>query len=381
MNVLIIGSGSYVLGDMYGPGVILRSVVQWLMDEAPAGETAHSVTVTVNNSSTMSVKQDEIQQILADLAVPELLVRVSLVHTQVGNQILSEGGVSACFVSVPDRFHADYAARAIRAGVPLWIVKPLTGELKQAQHLLALSRENKAKVWVDYHKRFDVSNRLLKRQNEQQGMGRMLAYSVDYHQPRTLPLDVFDWVADVDVFTYIGCHYVDQLFFLFPEAELQYVSARPLKGAVFDKTGQYDGVLALLSFQTNSGALECPMNVGWFNPLGSPTKSLQTLKVQFEKGLVELDQTRRGVQSWTDDGVLETNPYFFCQTTDVSGRVRYEGYGYDSVRYFLDAVQDGGSWPDDTGLPTLNEAVKTEYVLSVVQQALKAGNQIVIKEN
>ena len=33
MKILIIGSGSFVFEDVYGPGVVLRSVVQWIAEE------------------------------------------------------------------------------------------------------------------------------------------------------------------------------------------------------------------------------------------------------------------------------------------------------------------------------------------------------------
>lgn len=379
MNILIIGSGSYVLGDQYGPGVVLRSVVQWLADEIPDTSAAHQVWLSFDNPGTKEKKQAEIMSILDDLGVPDTLVNVTLLSSLEARAILEKQDPDACFIAVPDQLHADYAIQAMQAGVPVWIVKPLTGNWPEAQKLAAITKDTGSKVWVDYHKRFDTSNRLLKHQVKQAELGRMLAYSVDYHQPRDLPIDVFSWTVDVDVFTYIGCHYVDQIFFLYPEAVLTSVDATPLRGTVFQETGQHDGVLANLAFQTSNGPLHCPMNIGWFNPLGSPAKSLQTLKAQFETGLVELDQTRRGVQVWSDKGVAEVNPYFFCETSDILGRRRFTGYGYDSVKHFLDLVQTGVDWPESNELPTLSEAVKTEYVLSVVQQSLKSSSKIVLK--
>ena len=324
MNILVIGSGSYVIGDIYGPGVILRSVIQWLLQNA--NDETNSISITYNSSSLLKKKQEDVDAILKELGALGSL-SIEFVVSEKADELLTGGQVDACFISVPDKFHAPYIRSACSANVPVWIVKPLTGNWDETVKLVEFQKETGARTWVDYHKRFDVSNRLLKKQVEDQELGRLLAYSVDYHQPRTLPMEIFDWTADVDVFTYIGCHYVDQLFFMFPEARLVSAVAEPLMGEVHRKTGQYDGVLATLNFETDQGPIVCPMNVGWFNPIGSPTKSLQTLKVQFERGLVELDQTRRGVHIWKDDGVAEINPYFFCATPDPMGKIKYDGYG------------------------------------------------------
>lgn len=375
MRILIVGSGSYVLSDLYGPGVILRSVVQWLMTEG--GEEKHEISISYNSPSLLEKKKAQVSKVLCELDA-QASITCDFVSSSEAEAQLQEKSPDACFISVPDKYHAHYIKAAMARDVPVWVVKPLTGNAADTKELVDLQKSSGARVWVDYHKRFDVSNRLLKKQVHDQELGRLLAYSVDYHQPRTLPMDVFDWTEDVDVFTYIGCHYVDQMFYLFPVAELVSAAAEPLKGEVFKKTGQFDGVLATLKFETDSGTILCPMNVGWFNPVASPTKSLQTLKVQFERGLVELDQTRRGVHVWNDNGVAEINPYFFCATPDALGQTRFSGYGYDSVRYFMGLVRSGGAWPASSDLPSLQEAAKTDFVVSAVQNALKSGEKIVI---
>ncbi|MBO6503822.1 MAG: Gfo/Idh/MocA family oxidoreductase [Kordiimonadaceae bacterium] len=374
MRILIVGSGSYVLGDLYGPGVILRSVVQWLLTETDTAE--HNISISYNSSGMLGKKQAAIDAVFSQMGAGSR-VTYDLVSSSEAEQIIKSKETDACFISVPDKHHAHYIKAGMEQNVPVWVVKPLTGDDTHSKELVAIQRRTGARVWVDYHKRFDVSNRLLKKQVEDQELGRLLAYSVDYHQPRTLPIDVFDWTADVGVFTYIGCHYVDQVFYLFPEAKLVSVSAEPLKGEVFAKTGQFDGVLATLAFETLGGTIVCPMNVGWFNPKGAPTKSLQTLKVQFERGLVELDQTRRGVHIWHDDGVSEINPYFFCAAPDAFGQTKFSGYGYDSVKYFLEIVHTRGAWPTQQNLPSLQEAAKTDFVVSAVQNALRSGEKIV----
>ncbi|MFC3051239.1 Gfo/Idh/MocA family protein [Kordiimonas pumila] len=375
MNILIIGSGSYVLSDPFGPGVVLRSVLQWTKDSRVAEQQAVTITLTYQSEKKLPEKQSEVEAIINYFNGINDKVKVKFEAASAVKNILAAGDVAACFIAVPDVHHAEYCKLAIEHGCPVWLVKPLTGNYGAAKDLSRICGELSGNVWVDYHKRFDPSNAYLKLKGQAGDYGRMLVYSVDYHQPYTLPTQVFDWTSDVDVFTYIGCHYVDQVFYLYPGARPVSASAYPVKGKVYEKTGQFDGVIATLRFDVEGNELLVPMNIGWFNPAGSPTKSLQVLKVQFEKGLVNLDQTRRGIEIWHEEGVSEINPYFFGEALDAMGNSYYTGYGYKSVQAFLDLVQSGQKWPSSGILPTLEEALKTEKVLFGVQEALKTGKE------
>lgn len=372
MKILIIGSGSFVFDDIYGPGVILRSVVQWCLDVQSEHKT--TITLSYNSSEKLPEKKAKAAEILNELSVLPQQVAIEFVATKDIGDVIVNGGITACFIAVPDQFHAQYTRLCIEKKCPVWIVKPLTGNLTEAEELQNLCVNQKARVWVDYHKRFDESNALLKEKLHSGVLGQALVYSVDYHQPYVLPTQVFDWSTDVDVFSYIGCHYVDQVFYLYPNAVLTSVYSRGVKGRVYSETGQFDCILANLTFQNGEHIIHVPMNVGWSNPKGSPTKSLQTLKIQCEHGLVNLDQTRRGTQIWHEEGVSEINPYFFSKSIDVFGRSRYDGYGYESVKTFLDLVRTEADWVDNRSLPTLDEAVKTERVLDAVKQSLMSSS-------
>lgn len=372
MNILIIGSGSYVLGDQYGPGVVLRSVLQWLKLDYSLDFGMPKVWLTYQDESSVQTKRQYIDDLCGTFLSDKRGVDIELLHISDLNRATSRNSVDACFVCTPDMYHGKFIERCVQKGWPVWVVKPLCGDLAAATALSDVITTSAPKVWVDYHKRFDSSNTYLKLIKNSKKHGDLLAYSVDYHQPRDLPLSTFSWAKDVDVFTYIGCHYVDQIFYLFPEAELSSVAALGIRGEVYEECGQFDGVLMQSKFETNSGVLSCHMNVGWFNPLGSAAKSLQTVKAQFRNGLVELDQTRRGLTVWHDDGVALVNPYFFGETLSLEGEVKYDGYGYDSIRHFLDLVLSGDEWPDNDIIPTLQQALKTERVLDAVKSATVA---------
>lgn len=378
-TIVIVGTGAYVTEDALGPGVVARSVAQW--GEAQGPEAAPRVVGVFRSEAGRRRLESTWAGIRAEQGGAPALECVAAGSEAMHAEIAR---ASALLVCVPDAAHAEYVSLGIERGVPTWVVKPLTGELEGAEALVDAATRRGAAVWVDYHKRFDPSNRALRSAIESGAHGRPLLYSVRYSQPRSLPLEQFAWAGETDVFTYIGCHYVDQLFYLMPTLEIESVSARGLPGPVHARLGgaAWDTVLARLDGRLDGHPMTAQFEVGWSNPTGSPTKSLQHVELGFERGRVFADQADRGVQIWDDRGVAVPNPYFFSRIHDpIAGRPRYQGYGYDSIRHFLDfahaPARIQGAWLANASLPWARASLRVERVLAAVRRALATGAQSV----
>ena len=63
--------------------------------------------------------------------------------------------VEAVSIATPTSTHVEVAARALERGVHTFIEKPLTETVKEAQHLLDLSRKKNAKIQVGHIERFN----------------------------------------------------------------------------------------------------------------------------------------------------------------------------------------------------------------------------------
>ncbi len=371
-TLVLVGTGAYALRDAYGPGVVLRSLAQWAAENG--GGAAFRIAIVHRSAAGRARAEAEakvVQREIPGAPAPALLAAAS---------DAAEAAIEAAhalFVCVPDSAHADYALRGIDAGVPTWIVKPLTGDGERSAALARRAEEKATPVWVDYHKRFDVSNRLLRSALDAGDHGAPLLLSVRYSQPRDLPLEGFAWTGETNVFSYIGCHYVDQLFYWMPGLEIEAVEARGVPGPVFARVGRsaWDTVLARFDCRWRGRPLTAQFEVGWSNPLASPTKSLQIVEVACERGRHFLDQTRRGTELWSDDGVTTPNPYFFSRLFDpTSGTARYQGYGWESVRTFLDftlrpPAERRAALANDA-LPWAREAARVDAVLDRVARAL-----------
>lgn len=372
-NIIIFGSGSYVLGDQFGPAPVLRGVLQWARHVSPKFDVkVHLVCRSTGNLAKVTKS--------AFSAADEVGARdhLSVVGLAEGIELLDQQPL-ALFICVPDTAHADYLERAIAAGIPAWIVKPLTGDIVQAKAVVAKAGIAGSPVWVDYHKRFDTSNIQLRRAIRDERYGKLLHYAVQYTQPRILPMDAFSWGKETDVFTYIGCHYVDQLDFLFPDIAIERVSAVGLQGEVYEKLGGncYDVVVAQLSCRTERGQpILATMQVGWCDPLGTPGKSHQRVELTFARGRIIADQKVRGMQIWDDTQTHEANPYFFNGGIDpIDEKLVYGGYGIESINRFLDwciaSPESQEKQRQAIALPWIERSLFTEQVLDMVRRSLE----------
>lgn len=173
----------------------------------------------------------------------------------------------------------------------------------------------------------------------------------------------------------MGCHYVDPLFYVAPDFQAEHVTARGIAGPVHTELGgrAWDTVVARIDGQFACHPMTAQFEIGWSNPLGSPTKSLQVVECTLERGRVFLDQSRRGTEVWEDQSFAVPNPYFFTRLHDpMRGEDAYQGY--DSSRHFLDFTlaprNQQATLLANHSLPWASEAARTDAVLDQVRAAL-----------
>ncbi len=369
--IIIIGYGSYVLNDKYGNGVVLRSILQWNSFHA---NNQFEIILFYRNEEKKKYIQDKLKEIKNSN-------KVILKNIKELDKIIKNENIFASFVSVPDINHFGYIEKFLSYNIATWVVKPLTDNLEQA--LLLKKMPNSNLLWIDYHKRFDQSNMLAKKIIDTNQYGKLLNYSVEYTQPYDLPLETFAWAKNTNVFSYIGCHYVDQLEFLYgKKIESFYISSLGTKGKVFRTLGAncYDTIVSNMDILLgNKDNIICNFHIGWNDPKGTPSKSHQRVELTFENARIILDQKERGIEIWDDDKLHYINPYFFIENYDTFyNDIIYSGYGYDSIKYFLEFCKTKSNI-DNNSLPFLKNVLFSEYVLNASKISLNNnGKQIFV---
>jgi len=376
-NVIIVGAGSYVLGDSFGNGVILPSLMY--LQKIGKIENIYIAVRSIRSKKFYS-EIESYKKLLNTDYNPEVLVFKTL--DEVEKIDLNK---SLAFIAIPDNFHFEVASFFVTKKVPIWIVKPLTGNFYRSQELCDLALRNNTKIWVDYHKRFDPSNLKIKEAIDSGAYGNLNFYSVQYSQPSILPLnDLKLWANDINVLQYIGCHYIDQIIFLYPDISIKRISCNGIEGTLIKNGGpKFDTIHCIIDFFTkDKKQIKFDLNVSWSDPKFAPSKSHQRVDLQFENGRIIADQKNRGMEIWSDSHYNQVNPNFFQFfknpfTEDYSP----SGYGFESIDNFIKILSNPTSKTIENSklFPWGFNCIKTDFALSLAQKSLNENGDWVYK--
>ncbi|MBI2438663.1 MAG: Gfo/Idh/MocA family oxidoreductase, partial [Lentisphaerae bacterium] len=123
----------------------------------------------------------------------------------------------AAVVAMPDQFHYAVVKEALHANQHVLCVKPLVLKHAQAVEIEQLALERGLFVGVEYHKRFDRRSLIARRHYGLGHFGEFVMGEAKLIEPYYYRHSNFqNWfLADqTDPFVYIGCHYVDLVFFI-----------------------------------------------------------------------------------------------------------------------------------------------------------------------
>jgi len=120
-------------------------------------------------------------------------------------------------VALPDPLHYRAVMDALQANQHVVCVKPLVLKYSQAEEIRELALERGLFVGVEYHKRFDRRSLIARRQYAAGHFGEFRIGEAKLIEPYLYRHSNFqNWftVDKTDPFTYIGCHYVDLVYFI-----------------------------------------------------------------------------------------------------------------------------------------------------------------------
>lgn len=343
LDILVIGTGMYVCGRYTdGYGTVLPAIYEW--SKRNTINEIHIAGTNPDSIDTLQHKQAEIEQ-LFQRELPTSYYPEKTVDDKAYLTALEELSDPCCaVVVVPDHLHEPITADVIKHGVSPLVVKPLTSTVEAADRLISLQNEHDVHAAVEFHKRFDRSNQLLRDAYQAGEYGDPLYFLVQYSQRKSVPETHFEsWVDTTNIFQYLGPHYVDIIRFV--------TGATPTRVSVsgqkeyFSSKGidTYDAIEVMVEWKRETGAtFQSCFLTNWIDPEETSAMSDQRIKLIGTEGRHEADQKRRGIKQVTDnEGITEPNPDF-CTSygTPETQSFRYEGYGIDSfTRFFTDVVR------------------------------------------
>ena len=368
----------YVTGrHTSGPGSALGSI----------GEL--SKTLNIDSITVVSKSESSLNDVIRsrDIINKELNIDVSIEFIALGDDslnklqdIISLNTFHCAIVALPDHLHYSFGKLLIENKIHCFFVKPLTPTLVESLDLVSLQRKNKVLGVVDFHKRYDEVNLVIKDIINKGDIGSPLSATVEYSQKIEMPTIVFsDWIENSNVFQYLGVHYVDMIYFL--------TSYKPEKAMAVGTYGilqekginTYDSIHATIVWY-NKAYMEQKMvtqfSTSWIDPSTSSAMSDQKYTIIGTKGRIESNQTHRGVEVTTEsEGIQSINPYFSKYLDNTTGGKTYSGYDFKSISQFLTDVNQviKDIVFDKTIIqfrPTLEDTLPTSSVIDAVNKSL-----------
>jgi len=264
-------------------------------------------------------------------------------------QVLADapaGGIAV--IAVPDQMHFATLNEAIANDLHICVVKPLVLEHAQAEQIDAQARKRGLVVGVEYHKRFDYRSLMARKAYRAGRLGQFRLAQAHLHEKWYYRDSNFqNWCTcdHSDMFTYIGCHYVDLVAFI--------TGLRPTAVSVYGLRDKYpngnEGFLWTDARVTwsNGACLSVATALGYPNaaPGGNSQGMVMWCRGDDDATLVFHSDQYRGVkhsyvQAGSDPGdtaYAEPNPDYFQLIEQGGEGLTPVGYGYRSVEYIIKA--------------------------------------------
>ena len=383
LNILVIGTGMYSTGrGTNAYGTILPAIVEWKRDTNNLGKLIF-VGSNGNNYHDLINKSNKLTDdtgVSVDITfLPEFGTKDSMAYRKVINEIPKP---ACAIIVVPDHLHFQVAEDCLNADLPFLIVKPLTPGLEEARKLVNLSEERSLYSSVEFHKRFDKANLIIKDNYQSGKLGELLYCWVEYSQRKSIPTEVFkDWVEQTSILQYLGVHYIDIVRFITNAVPVR-VMAHGQKNWLSSKgVDVHDSIQCFIEWKCPNGNLFTQtILTNWIDPESSSAMSDQKIKLVGTKGRLESNQKDRGITINSDiNGIEQPNPDFCYEFGSNPGNKEWRGYGIDSVKIFLnDIVKLNSGLTTRKALqnnrPILAEALISSAVIDAAHESLASKN-------
>ena len=244
-------------------------------------------------------------------------------------------------VAMPDQLHYSVVMEALKNNQHILCVKPLVLKYEQAAEIEKVAYAKGLFVGVEYHKRFDRRSLMAKRGCELKQFGEFVIGEAKLIEPYYYRSSNFqNWFTcdKTDPFVYIGCHYVDLVYFITGLKPTE-VSVSGIKGKFPNGNEGYMWTSGLVRFE-NGALLTITNGLGY--PDDGAGSNEQNLQMFFEgpgkTGMIKHNDQFRGVEHSYLEGIGCGGSHFNYVSPDFYKVVPWEGKGYKPIGYGPESV-------------------------------------------
>lgn len=244
-------------------------------------------------------------------------------------------------IAIPDQFHYDVIKLALKYNQHVLCVKPLVLKYEQAVEVENIAMEKGLFVGVEYHKRFDRRALLAKKEYAKGKFGEFKAGDARLIEPYLYRHSNFqNWFTcdQTDPFVYVGCHYVDQVYFLTGLKPIS-VSSSGVKGKFPNGNEGYMWATSRVTFE-NGAALSVLTGLGYpdMGAGGNDQGLMMICEGEDKSALIQHNDQDRGVQLCFLEGIGPGGSFYNYTSPDYFRLVPWEGEGFKPIGYGYDSV-------------------------------------------
>ena len=377
MRILIIGSGNYVTGrgtDSYG--TILPAIYEFNKEKKIVDEVV--ILTTSKKSAKLAEKKNKKIRYLSGHNLRVKIVVKKNNFKFPSNQAYSRDGIFCTIIATPDHTHYKLAKNCLKNKQHCLVVKPVVTKLSELKNLIKLCEKNQVYGAVEFHKRFDRQALILKDKYDSGTIGDPLYSWSEYSQKKIVPEKFFkSWVSKNNVFQYLGIHYVDLIRYITNSKPKKVISIGQKNYLRGKNINTQDSMQTIIEWQSPQGtSFTQTLLLNWVDPKNTTAMSDQNFKLVGTKGRIESDQKNRGIRIIEEGSYIEDiNPDFCRVYGTIPGKIRWEGYGIESVKTFLKdiiLIKENKSLLKslDKVRPTFKEALYSTAVLEAANYSL-----------
>ena len=338
MKILVIGIGTYVTGRGTNTfGTIFPSIIEF-----QRMNKIKNFEVVFAGHNFYNIQKSK-KKVSKALKMSKINFKVTFYPNKNNkkqtykNILKNEKNLSCAIVVVPDHLHFPVVNECLNHDLHTLVVKQFTTKINEAHKLIA--KKNKKKIFglVEFHKRFDRHNLLLKNAYDSKRLGAPLSFNVEYSQKKIVPEKLFKtWANKTNILQYLGVHYIDLVYFVTRATPVRVLAIGQKNWLIRKKINTYDSIQCIIEWKTKSNIkFSQTLSVNWIDPNSSTAMSVQKIKFHGTKGNFETDQKTRGIKIVSDDVYVEEPNPDFNSPFQEGNRTEWRGYGIKSITQFL----------------------------------------------
>ena len=290
--------------------------------------------------------------------------------------------VNAVFVSTPEHDHREAVVQALEAGKPVFVEKPLSFSLADADAIVETAKRTGTEIRVGYSRRHERRWMLAKEQILQGRLGEILGIQQRVYNARAQFMEILKRAPTATAVNDVLTYYVDMACWYLEGHKPVEVVAREQK-RVFKSMGYDVGDVtwAIVTFDT--GAV-VNLGISYVLPAKYPTVGQSArFEIIGTEGVILLDADNKDSLLYTERGAPHTYvpdhnvSLMFMQTTSAADYAvgDYWGAVASETRSWLDHLMTGRPVPHTT----LEEARRTLAVTLAIEEAARTGKTIKIE--